>query len=124
MNYQSSVFTLAFLLISIFIPVTDADTLVGSWQFNVQQAPWEYNKGTIEIEYNDVDDYHGKIVFHTGREVPIEEIYTEEESVTFDVVVEGYDIKAVGIIDTDKLHGYVVTVEGKMDFVANKQIGE
>lgn len=123
MQYQSFIYTIAFLLTSVLIPVLEAETLSGSWQFNVQQAPWEYNKGAIEIDYND-GEYTGKVVFHTGREIPIQEIQVEEDSVTFDVVVDGYDVKAVCTIATDKLNGYVVTLEGNMDFVANRQIKE
>lgn len=113
-------------MLALTIPLTgfaQSGVLSGSWNFSVNQAPWEYNKGSIELEQAG-DGITGKVVFHTGREVPIQEISVDGDSVTFDVVVDGYDVKALCTLSDDELKGYVMTMEGNMDFSASKKIAE
>ena len=98
-------------------------SIVGSWSFTANSAPWEYNSGTIVFEENK-DAIEGKIVFHTGREVAINSISQEEEEITFDIVVDGYDARIVFTVKENEISGHAMTIEGNMPFTANREISE
>lgn len=104
--------------------VTTDHSVVGSWAFNVNQAPWEYSQGTIVFEENDEGELTGVIHFHTGQQITIASISLEDGELIFDVTVDGYDVRSVVNIGSDELSGHVATIEGNMPFSATREKGE
>lgn len=98
--------------------VTDDSALIGSWEFNVTGAPWEYSRGIIVVEPGDDGELTGKVEFSTGRVVQIASIAIEEDTVIFEVNVDGYDVKSDLKLSGDDLQGVVQTIEGNMNFSA------
>ncbi len=99
-------------------------TLVGIWEFNVNGAPWEYSRGMIIIEPADDGLLTGKVEFSTGRVVQLASIAVEEDTVIFEVNVDGYDVKSNLKLSGDDLQGVVQTIEGNMDFSAKRAAEE
>lgn len=95
---------------------------IGSWAFSVDQAPWEYSRGTIIFEQNEDEELTGKIHFHTGQQITIGKISLDGSEMTFDVNVDGYDVQSVVSVSVNELTGYVVTMDGNMSFVATKEV--
>ncbi|MCC5942179.1 MAG: hypothetical protein JJU37_11620 [Balneolaceae bacterium] len=121
------------LLLSILLVVafsnlsyasSEESPLVGSWEFNVTGAPWEYSRGLIIVEPGEDGELSGKVEFSTGRVVQIASILVEDESVVFEVVVDGYDVKSDLQLSGDDLQGVVQTIEGNMNFSAKRAVSE
>lgn len=122
-------FCLAFLLLipmaGISANNTEAENpLVGSWVFNVNQAPWEYSKGKVVFEENKDMELSGKILFTSGREVKIAKITQEEDKITFEVNVEGMPVKTIVTLEDNDIKGFVETYEGNMPFNAKRELAE
>ena len=101
---------------------TDTDpSPLGSWAFNVDQAPWEYSRGTIVFEESDDLELTGVIHFHTGQQLTISKISVDGSEMVFDVNVDGYEVQSVVAISLTELSGYVMTPEGNMPFNATKE---
>lgn len=100
---------------------TDPSPL-GSWAFSVDQAPWEYNRGTIVFEENEEKELSGAIHFHTGQKLSITKVSVDGSELIFDVNVDGYEVQSVVAISVDELTGYVMTPEGNMPFSATKEV--
>ena len=124
---KRSILFYGFALIAIFI-LTDSINahkhLTGSWEFSVNQAPWEYSKGKVMFETNKEDVITGKIVFTSGAEIKIAKITSEENKLTFEVIIDGYRVKTVATIKDNAMTGVVETNEGNMPFIAKKAIPE
>lgn len=111
-----------FLLFFTVNSTTDTDpSPLGSWAFNVDQAPWEYSRGTIVFEESDDLELTGVIHFHTGQQLTISKISVDGSEMVFDVNVDGYEVQSVVAISLTELSGYVMTPEGNMPFNATKE---
>lgn len=112
-----------FLMLFAFNATVETDpSPVGSWAFSVDQAPWEYNRGTIVFEENEEKELSGVIHFHTGQKLSIDKVSVEGSELIFDVNVDGYEVQSVVAISVDELTGYVMTPEGNMPFSATKEV--
>ena len=100
------------------------DTLLGSWVFTVNEAPWEYSRGKVGFEKNDENELEGKVIFDTGRQIPIITISLTDESLSFQVNVDGYNVTSFMTLEGDSMTGHVETVEGNMNFSAQREISE
>jgi hypothetical protein len=122
-----SVFVSVFLLlgfVSIAAAVSEnGSSLSGSWEFNVNGAPWEYSRGVLVIERNE-DELAGKVEFNTGRVIQITNIFFEDDKLTFETSVDGYDVKTDFTLSEDSLSGYVLTIEGNMNVTATRKSEE
>jgi len=120
--FLSSLLVLAFS--NLTFASSEDTTLVGIWEFNVNGAPWEYSRGMIIIEPADDGLLTGKVEFSTGRVVQLASIAVEEDTVIFEVNVDGYDVKSNLKLSGDDLQGVVQTIEGNMDFSAKRAAEE
>lgn len=98
--------------------------LLGSWVFNVAQAPWEYSKGKVVFEENKEEELSGKIIFTSGREIKIAKITQEDDKVTFKVNVDGMPVKTIVTLEENDIKGFVETNEGNMPFNAERELTE
>ena len=103
--------------------VSDHSAL-GSWAFNVNQAPWEYNRGTITFEEGENGELTGQVLFHTGQQLTIGSITLDGDELIFYVTVDGYDVRSIVKVDSDELTGHVETMEGNMPFSAEREVVE
>ena len=111
-----------FLMLFAVNSTTETDpSPIGSWAFSVDQAPWEYSRGTIVFEENEEIELSGVIHFHTGQQLSIAKISVDGSEMVFDVNVDGYEVQSVVTISVEELTGYVVTMEGNMPFRATKE---
>lgn len=118
-------FTLfTFSILAAFSGHLYAQPVEGDWEFFVQQAPWEYNKGVIQIHKNSDDLLEGTIIFHTGSRIPVENITAEDSEVTFRVFVDGTEVNADCTLEDGRLEGKVQTTEGEMHFTASRKEAE
>ncbi len=117
---------LTFFVISGFNTVAEKaeKPLLGSWVFNISQAPWEYSKGRVVFENNDENVMTGKIVFDSGFELRIGKITREEDKVIMETFVQGYPVKTVVTLKEDTLTGYTETPDGNIPFTAKRYIPE
>lgn len=122
---KKSVMTLLGMFLMLFAINSTAETdpsPLGSWAFSVDQAPWEYNRGTIVFEENEEKELSGAIHFHTGQKLSIAKVSVDGSELIFDVNVDGYEVQSVVAISVDELTGYVMTPEGNMPFSATKEV--
>lgn len=117
-------FSVIFLLLFTAISAKAADPLAGSWIFNVDYVPWEYSKGTVVIEEDNEARLTGAIEFDSGIKIKINRITQESEKITFEVFVEGYQVKTIVERKEDILKGYAETPDGNMPFSARRHVPE
>jgi hypothetical protein len=117
---------LAFLFVSGFNADSEnnKDPFLGTWVFNIPQAPWEYSRGRIVIETNDENAMTGKIMFDNGYEVRIGKLTRQEEKLITETNIEGYPIRTVLTIKDDMLTGHTETPDGNIPFSAKRYIPE
>ncbi len=115
-----------FFLALLFIATTAKaeNPLIGSWAFNVNQAPWEYSRGKVVFDLGKEDELSGKIIFASGIEVAINKITQEKDKVVFDIFVEGTPVKTIVTLKDDNITGFVETYEGNMPFSAKREVPE
>jgi len=115
-----------FFLTLLFIATSAKaeNTLIGTWAFNVNQAPWEYSRGKVIFDLDKENELSGKIIFASGIEVAIDKITQEKDKVVFEVYVEGTPVKTIVTLKDDNITGFVETYEGNMPFSAKREVPE
>lgn len=98
-----------------------SDELVGAWSYQVEQTAPEYSQGTLVFEQAEDEEYSGKIVFQSGREISMSSVTVKADTVTFKAFVDGGMVTTVCTIDNDQLTGSVITMEGRMPFTAMRE---
>ncbi len=116
-----------FLIFSFFAGASGVsskteDPLLGSWVFNINQAPWEYSRGIVHFEVNDENELTGKILFNSSTEVKIATITREKNRVTFRINIEGMDVITVVTLEENTIKGHVSTYDGNIPFTAKRKI--
>jgi len=112
-------FLITFLLMSVSAKA--GNPLLGSWTFNVAQAPWEYSKGKIVIEEDEDLILKGKITFDSGMEFTIYKISEADEKVIIEMYIEGYPIRTIVTVNDDEISGYTETPDGNIPFSAVRE---
>lgn len=120
-----SLFGMFFLILLFAATSAKAENpLIGSWAFNVSQAPWEYSKGKVIFDLDKEDALKGKIIFDSGIEVVVDKVTQEKDKVVFEVNVEGMPVKTIVTLKEDNITGFVETYEGNMPFSAKREAPE
>jgi outer membrane lipoprotein-sorting protein len=99
-----------------------ANPLIGSWVFNVVQAPPDYSRGKVIFEANKENAITGKILFNNGNEIKINSITQQEEKVTFEIIVDGSPVKTIVSLLNNEIKGHVQTYDGNIPFSAKKEL--
>lgn len=115
--------TILFALLALALSsCASQSNLIGSWAYNVEQTMPAYSEGTLVFEEADGDDLTGKLILQSGREIPLQSVSVEEDTVTFSASVEGSLVTTVCTIEEgNKLTGSVRTPNGDLPFLAQKQ---
>jgi hypothetical protein len=120
----SALFFVATTAMANFSTSLNDDKIVGSWVFTVNEAPWEYSKGKVVFEKDDANELTGKVIFDSGRQIPILSIILGESTLTFEVNVDGNQVTSFMTLDGEIMTGHVETPDGNMNFSAQKEISE
>lgn len=97
------------------------DELTGEWNYQVEQTAPEYSNGTIVFEQGEGEEYSGKIVFQSGREISLSSVSVEADTVTFKAYVDGGLVTTICTLEEDELTGTVRTPEGMLPFSATRE---
>ncbi|PIF05649.1 MAG: hypothetical protein CSA36_05595 [Draconibacterium sp.] len=95
--------------------------ITGQWKYEVSNAPYGYEKGTIEISEKD-GGLVGKVIFTDGSAVELKNITYVKKNLSCGVYVEGMYITAKAKVEGKNMKGTVDTPNGKMEIKAQKQI--
>jgi hypothetical protein len=96
-----------------------ADPL-GTWSFNADQAPYEYNSGDIVVG-KDGKEYTAKIVFGENHELKAQSVKFEDDVLSFKVYVEDEAVYIKATVDGDKLDGKASYSEGTLTVKAERK---
>lgn len=97
------------------------DGLTGAWNYQVEQTAPEYSQGTLVFEQGDDQEYSGRIVFQSGREISMSSVTVEADTVTFKAYVDGGVVTTVCTINGNELSGSVITMDGRLPIKATKE---
>lgn len=97
----------------------DNKAIIGEWKYEVEQAPYSYDKGSLIVEQLK-DSLIGKVKFNSGNEVKLKKLAVRNDTIWADAYVDYEHIKIVAKIMDDKMKGTVNTSMGKIDLEANK----
>lgn len=98
-----------------------SEGIIGSWKFTVPQTVPEYNSGTLVFEEAENNEFSGKIIFNTGREITLQSVSVEADTVTFIAFVDGSLVTTVCTLLENELNGFVRTPDGDLNFTAERE---
>lgn len=93
--------------------------VVGDWKYEVTQAPYGYNKGTISIaEQKNV--LSGEVKFDSGYSVKLQDVSLKNDTLRMGVYVESEYVNVVTKLRGNKMEGTVNSSQGNMTITADK----
>lgn len=99
--------------------VKGAKKVVGDWKYEVAQAPYGYNKGTISIaEQKNV--LSGEVKFDSGYSVKLQDVSLQNDTLKMGVYVESEFVNVITKLKGNKMEGTVDSSQGKMPIKADK----
>ena len=93
--------------------------VVGNWKYEVAQAPYGYNEGTIEIK-NLKDKLIGEVNFHSGQAVKMQKLTMRNDTIWANIYVDSENVQLIAKISNSKMKGSVNTSMGEMTLKADK----
>ena len=109
-----------FSAVSLFsLTAQNNKKVVGVWKYEVSQAPYGYDKGTLEVkELKNV--FSGEIKFNSGNSVTLQKVTLSNDTLRANVFVDSESVDIVAKINNTKMEGTVNTSMGKMSLKADK----
>jgi hypothetical protein len=114
-----SAFLISFFLVSPVQAKVDNKELLGEWVYQVSEAPYGYEKGSLI--FSEKDGKTTGIVKLEAGELQISELKIVKDSVSFVTYVDGSPINVKLIMNEKKLTGTVDSPEGPKTIVAEKK---
>lgn len=118
------------LLLLFVLPValaitftTNAQTkksALGSWKFEVPQAPYGYDKGIILI-IQQGDSLTGELKMDSGESFKLNKITSKNDSINVSAYIQGELVNVNAKIDGDRMFGQAYWSQGAMDLKAERQ---
>lgn len=96
-------------------------TIVGSWKYEVSQAPYGFESGTIIIS-KDKENLLGEVNFVSGYSVKLQNISLKSDTLRAAANVEGENISITAKMVKNKLQGKVDTSMGVMGIKADRVV--
>ena len=93
--------------------------LLGEWVYEVSDAPYGYDKGSLIFE--EKDGQTTCIVKLEAGELPTSDLKIEKNKITFTTSVQGSSINVELTLEKDKLTGTVDSPEGPKTITASKK---
>ena len=94
---------------------------VGVWKYEVAQAPYGYEKGTLEIKELK-NELMGEVKFNSGNSVKLQKMTMSNDTLRAKVLVESESVDVVAKLSQTKMEGSVNTSMGKMSLKADKVV--
>lgn len=94
-------------------------TIVGSWKYEVSQAPYGFESGTIIIS-KDKENLLGEVNFVSGYSVKLQNLSLKSDTLRAAANVEGENISITAKMVKNKLQGKVDTSVGVMGIKADR----
>ncbi|NLX81138.1 MAG: hypothetical protein GXZ03_06200 [Proteiniphilum sp.] len=94
-------------------------TIVGSWKYEVSQAPYGFESGTIIIS-KDKENLLGEVNFVSGYSVKLQNLSLKSDTLRAAANVEGENISITAKMVKNKLQGKVDTSMGVMGIKADR----
>lgn len=95
--------------------------VTGNWKYEVPQAPYEYDKGTISFAEKE-NVLSGELVFNSGYTVKLNNVTLKNDTLQANAYVEGERVVLLAKVLKDKMNGTTDTSMGKMTFKAEKVV--
>ncbi len=93
---------------------------IGSWKFEVPQAPYGYDKGILLIVQQG-DSLAGEINMDSGESFKLNKISSKKDSIIISTYVQGELVNVNAKIDGDRMFGQAYWSQGSMDLKAERQ---
>ncbi|WP_242204692.1 hypothetical protein [Aestuariivivens insulae] len=87
-------------------------TFTGKWAYSCNDAPYEYQTGTIIIEHKE-NKSSARVVYNDGSKVEAHSLKAKEGILSFSVVVENESINIQLKKEGDKLKGKAINYYGE-----------
>jgi hypothetical protein len=94
-------------------------SIIGEWIFEVSDAPYGYEKGSLI--FSEKDDQTVCTIKLEAGELAVSNLKIEKDKVTFTTYVDGNPINAELILENNKLTGKVDSPEGPKNMTATKK---
>lgn len=93
----------------------------GVWKYEIEQAPYGYDKGTLEIkEYE--KEISGVVNFNSGYSVQLQKMTMSNDTLRAYIFVDSESIDIVAKIGKTKMEGTANSSMGRMNFKADKVV--
>ncbi len=109
---------LLFLVVSSVYATIDTNKILGTWQYEAKDAPYEYSVGQLIFTENE-GNLQGKIKIG-DYEIEMRDLKTEGENITFGAYVEGEYVTIKIKPGENLLTGTATYSEGTIDVKAKK----
>ena len=106
------------LMLKVSIESVKDDSVVGTWDYEAPNAPYEYSKGQLIITRGE-DKLEGKVNID-GYEIKLNSVKVEGDVLTFSLYVEGEYVSVKLTVKGDSLEGKASTSEGLLDVTGKK----
>ncbi|MCB0666845.1 MAG: hypothetical protein KDC80_13515 [Saprospiraceae bacterium] len=104
-------FAALFLIASFFTSFTaTASDIIGTWVYEVADAPPEHAKGEITISMEG-EQYKAEIKTPGGM-ITLNDLKVDGNKINFSVMVEGSDVEVELVFDGDKMAGKAESYDG------------
>lgn len=118
------IFTLVVLFSMTFVfslTAQNKKNAVGVWKYEVAQAPYGYESGTLEVKKNK-KVLSGEVKFKSGNSVKLHKMKMSNDTLRANVFVESESVDIVAKITNNKMEGFVNSSNGKMSLKAAKVV--
>ena len=94
---------------------------VGVWKYEVAQAPYGYERGTLEVKELK-KEFSGEVKFNSGNSVKLQKMTLSNDTLRANLFVDSEYVDVVAKISNTKMEGFVNTSMGKMTLKADKVV--
>ena len=116
------VLIVVFSMVSLFsLTAQNNKNAIGVWKYEVADAPYGYDKGTLEIKELK-KEFSGVVNFNSGNSVELQKVTMSNDTLRANVLVDSEYIDIVAKISNAKMEGSVNTSMGKLYLKADKVV--
>lgn len=110
-------FAFCAVMVSNNAQALENDSLKGTWEFKVSEAPYEYSTGKLIFAEKE-GKATGTIKLMNGTEIKLQNLKVENNSFSFAVEIEYNTVTVTGKIAEGKITGKVDSPDGMLDITA------
>ena len=119
---KKMIFALVILLSMTFVlTAQNKKKVVGVWKYEVAQAPYGYETGTLEVKELK-NELSGEVKFNSGNSVKLQKMTLSNDTLRANAFVDSETVNIIAKISNTKMEGSVNTSMGKLSLKADKVI--